>query len=133
MGEYRVKKKIVENKPVFPVNFFPFSPFNESLSKAATHLMKSSENTNVLTPCQGIINIMFACTTEESKKVKGRDNYVEMLWDMKLFLMKKNWRVTKCIFYIVCEFHHLKIITIVHREKGTLKYQGRINKEQQLN
>lgn len=58
------KKTFIDNRHVLPVNFFPFLPFTESLSKAAMYLMKSSENANVLTSCQGSNNIMFGYTTE---------------------------------------------------------------------
>lgn len=57
------------------------------------YLMKSSENANVLTLCQGSTNIMFGDTTEESKKVKGRENFIEMLLDMQFFLTKKKIEV----------------------------------------
>lgn len=32
-------------------------------------------------------------------------------------------------FYVACEFHHLKIVGIVYRDKGNLKCQGRTEKE----
>lgn len=52
------------------------------------YLIKSSENANVLTPCQEYTSIIFYHTMEWSKKVKGRNNFVEMLLDMQVFTMK---------------------------------------------
>lgn len=37
----------------------------------------------------GELHIMFGYAKEESKKVKGRDNFWEILLDMQLLIMKK--------------------------------------------
>lgn len=53
------------------------------------YLTKSSENANVLTPCQECTNIIFHHTIELTKKVKGRSNFVKKkLLDMQVFIMK---------------------------------------------
>jgi len=97
-GEYGIKKIFIDNKSVFPVNYFPFFPFRESLSKAALYFIKSNENADLLTPCQGITNIMFGYTTEESKKERQFcRNVIEYAI---LSYEKKISRMRKCIFIL---------------------------------
>lgn len=71
------------------MNYFPLLPFIVSLSEVAMYLMKSSDNANVSTPRQGTTNIVFGFTTEESRKEKVVGNFLQMLLDMQLFLVKK--------------------------------------------
>lgn len=81
------------------MNFFPLLPFTVSHSEVAMYLMKLTENAHVSTSHQGTTNIMFGFTTDESKKTKVIGNFVQMLLDMQLFLVKKeNRRVIKCTF-----------------------------------
>lgn len=48
------------------------------------------------------------------------DNFVERLLDMQLLLMKKKAEV---YFYVVGEFHHLQIMSIVYRDKRSFNIE----------
>lgn len=67
--------------------FFSLLLFTESFSKVTMFLINSSENANVLNPCQEWTNIVFHHTMVLSQKVKGRNNFIEMLLDMQALTM----------------------------------------------